>query len=487
MRVLYIDIDTLRPDHMSCYGYPRATTPNLDAVAAAGVRFDKVYCSDAPCLPSRAALVTGMFGIRNGAVAHGGTAADKRLLGRGRDFTDAIDNGGYHYVYRRAGLHTASISTFPERHSSFWYDAGLNEIHNIGKRGIESGEEVLPVALTWVERNAAKDDWYLHLHLWDPHTPYRTPADYQNPFEGDALPTWVTPEIFLEQQKLVCPHGVNEISMYDDRENKRFPKHPGAAHTYEELRRVIDGYDCGIHYADFLLGQLFDALRAKGVYDDLAIIVSSDHGENMGEWGIYGEHATADHATCHIPLLIKWPGGQAGHVDDGLHYLLDLPPTVAELLNVPASPHWDGESLAPAILKGKPCGREALVISQMAHVCQRSARFGDWLYVRTIHDGFHLWDKEMLFNLADDPHQRHDIKAEHPEVCAAGAKIILDWQEEQMAKSISDADPMWTVMREGGPYHTWGSLNRYCEHLEKTGRAEGAKRLLEKHGGTARL
>ena len=91
MKVLFVDIDTLRPDHMSCYGYPRNTTPNMDRVAAEGVRFDNYYCSDAPCLPSRASLISGMFGIKNGAVGHGGTAADRRLTGASRDFYDIMD------------------------------------------------------------------------------------------------------------------------------------------------------------------------------------------------------------------------------------------------------------------------------------------------------------------------------------------------------------------------------------------------------------
>lgn len=118
MRILMLDIDTLRPDHMSCYGYNRTTTPNMDKVCADGIRFDQYYCSDAPCLPSRAALVSAMFGICNGAVGHGGTAADRRNTGKGRDFKDMLDLNNFHNIFRRVGLHTASISTFPERHSS---------------------------------------------------------------------------------------------------------------------------------------------------------------------------------------------------------------------------------------------------------------------------------------------------------------------------------------------------------------------------------
>ena len=141
MRILFIDIDTLRPDHMGCYGYSRNTTPNMDRVCAEGIRFDEYYCSDAPCLPSRASLVSGMFGIRNGAVGHGGTAADRRLHGPARDFTDIVDDNCFHSIFRRAGMHTASVSTFPERHSSWWFNAGFNECYNVGGRGGESGEE----------------------------------------------------------------------------------------------------------------------------------------------------------------------------------------------------------------------------------------------------------------------------------------------------------------------------------------------------------
>lgn len=482
MRILFIDIDTLRPDHMGCYGYARNTTPNLDAIAREGVRFNRYYTSDAPCLPSRAALLTGMFGIRNGAVGHGGTAADLRLTGRERDFRDPILMGGFHNIFRKAGLYTASISTFAERHSSYWFNTGFHETYNQGGGGAESGEEVIPYALDWLKRNRDREDWFLHLHLWDPHTPYRTPDGYVNPFEGDELPTWITPDIFRHHQSLVAPHGVNEIGMFTDAENPQYPKHPGKIANYEELRRVWDGYDCGIHYADMLLGQVFDMLKEQGIYDDTAIILTSDHGENLGELGIYGEHGTADEITCRIPMLMKWPGGMQGHVDEAFHYSLDLLPTMADLFGVQNEPHWDGQSYKNTITSGAQQGRNSLVLSQMAHVCQRSARFGDWLYIRTVHDGFRLFDREMLFNVSDDPHEQFDVKDKHPDICALGAKIMLDWQEDCMLKGPQLVDPMWRVLAEGGPYHIRGELAEYLRHLENTGRADGAEKLRAKHG-----
>lgn len=482
MRILFVDIDTLRADHMGCYGYYRNTTPNIDQVCAEGIRFDNYYTSDAPCLPSRAALVSGMFGIRNGAVGHGGTAADRRLTGEPRGFTDYVDENCFHNIFRHAGFHTASVSTFPERHSSWWFNAGFQECYNVGGRGVESGEKVLPVALDWLERNKDRDNWFLHVHFWDPHTPYRAPKEFGNPFAGEPFETWIDEKTFAQHKQHTGPHSINELSMYDDSTDERYPRALGKAETMEELRQVFDGYDCGVRYADYLVGQLLDKLREQGLYEDTAIIITSDHGENMGELGIYEEHATADQPTCRIPFLIKWPGGQKGAADGQLHYSLDLLPTMAELLQVEPAGNWDGQSYAATIQSGTPRGRESLVISQMAHVCQRSARFGDWLYIRTIHDGYHLFDREMLFNVKEDPHEQHDRKAEHPELCAQGAKIILDWQEEQMKKSASQIDPMWTVVKEGGPFHARGHLEAYLRRLEATGRAEGARRLREEYG-----
>lgn len=481
MRVLFVDIDTLRPDHMSCYGYSRNTTPNMDKICEEGVRFDEYYCSDAPCLPSRAALVSGMFGIRNGAVGHGGTAADRRLTGPTRDFSDCVDQNNFHHIFRRAGMHTASISTFAERHSSYWFDAGFHECYNVGGYGGESGERVLPVALDWLKRNKDMDNWFLHVHFWDPHTPYRAPAEFGNPFENEPMNTWIDDEVLELHKKHTGPHCINELYMYDDRENPDFPRMPGSASDRKGLKRIMDGYDCGIAYTDYLVGQIVALLREQGIYEDTAIIITSDHGEDMGELGIYAEHGTADYPTCHIPLIVKWPGGAKGVHDSGLHVNLDMLPTMADLLGVKHCDNWDGISYAKTITQGKEQGRDSVVLSQMAHVCQRSTRFGDWLYMRTYHDGFHLFDKEMLFNIKEDPHEQNDVKEQYPEVCRQGAKIILDWHDEMMMKSDSQIDPLWTVLREGGPYHTWGHLDSYLERLEQTGRKEGADKLRAKY------
>lgn len=483
MRIIFLDLDTLRPDHLGCYGYFRNTSPNIDSIAREGVRFNRYYCSDAPCLPSRSALSSGMFGIHNGAVGHGGTAGDQFIQGESRDFRTHFAASNLFQQFRRAGLYTASISTFAERHTSYWYYGGFNEIHNIGTGGGERADQVSPIAIEWIKKNAKRDNWFLHINMWDAHTTYRTPASFGNPFEGDDFfeHTWMTQELIDEQRKEASPHGVRELGMYDNTPYPEYPRQPQEIHDMNEYRTLIDGYDCGIAYMDMHIGYILDALREEGIYDDVSFIISADHGENIGELNSYSEHSTADDVTCHIPMIIKWKGGQQGITDDTFRYNIDLAPTIADLFGLKKFASWDGESYAKTITDGVACPRDYLVLSQMAHVCQRSVRYGDWLYMRTYHDGYHNYPREMLFNITEDPHEEHNVAAEHPEICDKCAHMLLEWFDENMMKSPQPVDPMQTVLREGGPYHTRGWLNYYCKHLENTERAEEAAKLRARH------
>ncbi|WP_134698599.1 sulfatase [Ammoniphilus sp. YIM 78166] len=489
MRILFLDLDSTKPDHLGCYGYHRNTSPNLDKIAAQGVRFTNYYTSDAPCAPSRTALMSGQFGIRNGLVGHGGTAGDMKLEGSKRQLMGKLTRGGSFpsYLQLMADLNTVLISPFAQRHSTFGFYAGFNEILNTGRYGNESAEHVTPVALDWVERNAKKDDWFLYINYWDPHTPYRAPLEFGNPFENDPLPEWLTEEVLERHQQKVGPHSVHELNI--DHRNKKFnndtiphfPRHPGEIADMDGMRRMIDGYDCGIRYMDEHIGRLFASLTEQGVMDDLIIIISADHGENMGQLGIYGEHGTADQATCRLPMIIRWPGMKQGIVNEDLHYHLDLLPTMAEMLELPVISEWDGESYASVLKDGVSCGRDYLVLSQCAHVAQRSVRFRDWIYIRTYHDGFHLFDKEMLFNLSEDPHEQHNIAVENKNVCMEAVYYLNEWHDEMMHRSGDDTDPLWTVMKEGGPFHAKGYLKGYIERLEETGRGEYVEELKRRH------
>ncbi|WP_320129669.1 sulfatase [uncultured Sphaerochaeta sp.] len=497
MRILYVDIDTIRPDHLGCYGYTRNTSPNIDKVAQEAVRFNDYYCSDAPCLPSRAALATGRFGIHTGCVGHGGINAEMRPEGKERGMADF--NGRYNLpaVMRRAGMKTASISSFADRHAAWWFNGGFDETYNIGKRGLELGDEVIDLALDWLQRKESIKDWFLHVHVWDPHIPYRTPEEFGKPFENSPLPDpWMNEEL-LAQHRNSKPgaHSACEVNGYTPAEDIAHPRQITEIKDLSDFKTMIDEYDTGVLFADYNLGKMFDLLREQKIYDETIIIISGDHGECLGEKGAYCEHGEADYITTHIPLIIKWPGCPQNVESNGLHYNVDLLPTLIDMIgNIPpfkcnrvvGKPNpavYDGESFAPCIKEGKNGGREFLVVSQCAHVCQRAVRFDNWIYIRTYHDGYHLSEADELFDVEKDPHEITNVASLYKDVCWHGAWYLEHWVADNMLSNIYNyhEDPLWSVIAEGGPFHCRGYLQNYCTHLEETGRGNLAKELSEKH------
>ncbi|SKA39213.1 sulfatase family protein [Consotaella salsifontis] len=485
MNILYIDIDSLRADHLGCYGYHRATSPNIDALAAEGLRFTDLYVSDAPCLPSRTALWSGRHGLRTGVVNHGGLACEPFREGADRAWAGTFFEDGWMKSLRDLGYHTATFSSFGERHGCWHWYAGFNEIHNSGGCGMERADEVMPQAIDWIERRAPSEKWFLHVNVWDPHTPYRTPEDFGDPFADTPLPEWMTPERFQSCYEGYGPHSPQEPTGFDSNDSP-WPRAPDPIDSMEKAAAWFNGYDTGILYADLYIGKLIEALKANGLYNKTIIVIGSDHGENLGERNIWADHQTADRSTCNVPLIIRWPGDEAVQgVNRGLHYHFDWAATLVERLGGKVPGVWDGRSFSMALDAGADGGRDALVVSQGAWTCQRGVRFrsedGEWLMLRTYHDGYKDFRPIELYDLATDPHETTDLSAARPEIVAKGAAILENWLAETMARSERDVDPLFTVIREGGPYHTRGELPAYLDRLRTTGRGAAAEALEQRH------
>ncbi len=486
MRILYIDIDSLRPDHLGCYGYHRDTSPHIDRIAAQGVRFDHVHTTDAPCLPSRSALFSGRCGFHTGVIGHGGTAGQPFVEGPARGFRDRFGSDGWMACLRKAGLRTATVSPFGERHAAWHWYAGFNDIINTGRGGQERAEEILPEALGWLDRRGASDHWFLHVNFWDPHTLYDVPREFGDPFAEDPLPVWYTEDIRAAHWEGCGPHSAQEVLGYGSEPDpgERAHRQPARIDSMAQARRMFDGYDTGVRYADHHVGLLLEKLESLGVLDDTVVIISSDHGENLGELNIYGDHQTADAITTRVPLIVRWPGvtdAQAGRADRALHYHYDFAATMIELLGgaVPAS--WDGQAFTAPFQDGRDEGRPYLVVSQGAWSCQRAVRFGDHICIRSYHEGHHGYPDLMLFNLADDPHEQHNLADEQPGLVHEALARLDDWHAEMMRTATHPVDPMMTVLREGGPFHTRGKLPAYLKRLEATGRGHWAEWLRRKH------
>ena len=482
MRLLYIDIDTLRSDHLGCYGYHRVTSPNIDRIASEAILFENVYASDTPCLPSRTALLTGQFGIHNGVVNHGGTDADPVIDGAERGFFSHLHLDSFPNRLKQAGLTTVTVSSFAHRHSAFHWHAGFDETYNVGKYGMERADEVFALAADWLKRRGRRDQWFLHVHLWDPHTPYRTSLEYGEPFAEAPIPAWLTEEVRARHWQGCGPHSAQEGRGFAPNEYDRihYPRQPQEIRDMAAVRAMFDGYDTGIRFADEYVGRLMQLLAELEVDEDTAVMISADHGETLGELNIYCDHQTADEHTSHVPLVLRWPGLGKGRYR-ALHYQIDVTATLLELLGQKVPDSWDGRSFAGSLKSGADAGRDYLVLSQGAWTCQRGVRFDDWMLINTLHGGYHLFDEVMLFDLKNDPFEQQNLAAARPDVTGRGLTLLSQWYAATLPTVARGRDPLVNVLREGGPFHAKGHLPAYLERLRATGRSAQADLLAARY------
>ncbi|MGD2175403.1 MAG: sulfatase [Candidatus Brocadiaceae bacterium] len=477
--MLYIDIDCLRPDHLGCYGYARDTSPNIDRLASEGLLLANCHTSDAPCLPSRAALFSGRFGINNGVTCHDGPASRLRYAGSGHSHHP--EGRMLMRVFQDEGWNTVSFSGFAQRHVAWWYVAGFTEHH--GSKlpgGSEHAHEVNELALDWLRRHGSEDKWFLHAHFWDVHTPYVPPEEYIEMVADQPLPA------FPDEETVRADYE----RMYGSRTARDWWG-PGWESWNEKVTDEIadrgalgtwfNALDGAVRYTDYAVGQLLDCLEELGIADETVVIVSSDHGEAVGELGMYFEHGNASEGCTHIPLIIRWPGRtDGGPRSEELIYQLDLCPTLTEMLGMPTPSRWDGRSFAPA-LRGEPFeGRPHLVCGCGIYSFQRAVRTPRWRLIRTIHSGIYPYEPVYLFDMENDPNQRVNVAEQEPEALAETDHLLSEWWHEHCTGSDASLDPFQLQMAAGHDPDLYCGLDAMLERLKDMGREEQYRDLVRR-------
>lgn len=490
MRLLYIDIDSLRADHLGCYGYPRPTTPILDSVAAQGVRFTRYFASDTPCVPSRAALFSGRPGIENGVVTHEHLPLGSTLRYGNRERFGAAPLLAH--ALAKAGVHTVSFSTFADRHYAGWFHLGFREFRLPSLRGgNEDAVEINAAVLPWLRENARREGWFLHLNYWDVHTLYTEPPRYAAMMARFPAPAWPDAATIAAQQRAVglrTPQALWGEGRHEGYGKSRVETMPDRIAGRADFETLINGYDGAIRYLDDRLAEVFAVLEAQGVLDETAVIISADHGEAFGELTQYMEHGSATPATHHVPLIVRWPGltdAAAGEACAALTSSLDFAPTVMAAFGLTVPAGWAGRSLLPE-LRGAGGGEveSPLVLSHGLYTRQRSVFDGTFLYLRTYHPGTYEYPPEMLFDVTRDPLLTRDLCAQQPERARALARTLRAWEARHHADPLpllqdvvppgdevagaylkrlrrigrgADADALETRWREVDAVYGWGS------------------------------
>ena len=452
MRIILFDLDCLRPDHLGCYGYARPTSPNIDRIAADGIRFDRYYCADSPCLPSRAGLASGRLGIHNGVVSNVG--AGSRFRQRHKPYGGPEPEEQMLMRQLRAqGLDTISFSNFADRHSAYWFMCGWSEFHTPNlKCGAETAEEVNEPLMQWLGRNAQRDNYLLHINYWDIHRTYRMDASWADRLADHPVPqAWPDEAAIAAHQEITGPFTATGQFLHG---GKPPPLMPYGVQSRADFEKMVTGYDAAIAYTDHHVGIILKELDRQGVLDDAAIVFTADHGDAFGEHGIYSDHVCADECIHHIPLIVRWPGvtppGADGHgaSSDALLYNVDWSATLCDLLGAPVPEGWDGQSFAAQVAGAGGGGREHLVWDHGLYTVQRALRTREHLLVRTYDDFGYRFEPVELYDIEVDPYQTRNLVAEDPSIAGQLTQTMEAWVEGELERGGWQPDPLLEILRE---------------------------------------
>jgi arylsulfatase A-like enzyme len=390
--VVVITVDTLRADHLGCYGYARATSPHVDRLAAESVRFERAFAPRGHTWPSLTSLLTGLYPRTTNVRGPG------ELLAKGVPTLAS--------VLREAGYATgAFLANFCNPGVRLFDDAKC-----------DSDTAVTEAATRWLAERG-EGPFLLWLHLMAPHAPYQPPAlfdrfgdpAYAGPVDGG------TP--LLNAAYLA-----------------------GRALEPADREEALALYDGEVLFSDFLVASLLAQLRTAGLDPATVVLFTADHGEDLGDHHHYWEHACSIYdSSLRIPLLLRLPDGRfAGTSRSEIVEIVDLLPTLLELVGAAAPAGSEGRSLVP-LLAGSASGPERPALAELYDFEQGgeilSLRSGRWRYVYNERavvpvcqpDGSRYpIPVEQLFDLAADPGETRDRSAELPAVAAELRRELLD-------------------------------------------------------------
>lgn len=365
--VILITLDTTRADKLGCYGYKRNTSPNLDILAEQSVFYKNAIATSSWTLPSHASLFTGKFTASHGAkydpdgplrLTDGieGSQTWSNVRARGlspHEMTLAA-------LFREKGFQTGGVAGGPWLKKIFGLNMGFDfyDDNKIETNKGRDAQSVTACALNWI-RKVKHKEFFLFLNYYDPHGPYSAPKEFE--------------KVFL-------------------------PNYTGGNSRWE-----INGlYDAEILYMDFYIGELLKQLKSWGLYDNSWIIVTSDHGELLGEHGKYGHGNYLSQEELHIPLFMKYPKGEVSQrTIDAYFQLVDIFAMVCDRFDI----------ALPDGVQGSSKGQADHPVIAETYPLEIMTPDGQWRAVYDMDMKF-VWSSlnhHQLFNLKDDPHEQANL------------------------------------------------------------------------------
>jgi len=389
--VILVSLETLRADHLSCYGYGAPTSPRIDALAAEGVRFETAMANSPETLMSHATLFTSLL-----PSAHGHAKSTQRLSSRLPTLAEAL---------RDAGFLTAAFVGNGFLAAIFGYENGFDRYDDGAPRADllkYDTERSFLRAIDFVTGHPDRDT-FTFLHTYEIHTAYAPPPHALALFADSAYSGKVGSVFRLWPDALELFGGGEP----DER----------------DVKQVVALYDAEVRYADALVGRLLDAIRRSGLEDRTLVVLLSDHGEEFMEHGTLANHGhTLYEEMLRIPLILRGPGLGRGKVVRGVVSQIDVAPTILEYLGIAPPETFRGESLLEAMRTGERRGGVA-ISEDLTTYRRASLRRDGSRYVRTRNIERRRTEK---------------LLADHPEIRKAIEPIYLRLVREEYYDLASD-------------------------------------------------
>jgi arylsulfatase A-like enzyme/Tfp pilus assembly protein PilF len=389
LNVVLITIDTLRADHVGCYGYKQIKTPNIDGLAADGVRFERAFAVVPVTLPSHTSMLTGTYPMWSGM--HDFSA--NKLSPLQPTLASVLKQAGYQtgaviaaaVLDSRFGLNQGFDFYYDHFDFSRLDEANLDEMER-------PGNVVADVGLDWLAKNSQKK-FFLWMHLYDPHFPYHPPEPYSREYAAQP-------------------------------------------------------YDGEIAFADEQVGRLLRFLKEKAIYQNTVIVLCGDHGESLGEHGEKTHGFFIYNATMHVPLIIRLPENAAARTVSDPVALVDLMPTVLGAVGLEVPPQVQGRSLLPD-LRDDRRPEDQVERNRVLYGETFLPRIHfNWSELRgSENTKYHFIDapRPELYDLVQDPGEVHNLftekKAVAEEMRAKLARMIRDYSAGKELAEKTGLDP----------------------------------------------
>ena len=391
--ILIIGVDSLRAPNLSCYGYPRLTSPHIDRLAAQGALFTNTYSAHIPTTSGYTSMLSGMdvFTTQVVALRHQGPVrAEVTLL------PEMLRDEGYNTTC--VGLSGNPSSRGFDTYLDYaawgsWEEGRSPKAQNLN-------DVFLPELARLCD---ADEPFFALLRHMDPHAPYLPPEPFERIFyHGD--------ECDPDNRSM---EPVLSFKPFRDFHASWMP--PGIT----DKDYVIAQYDGAIAYMDAAIQSIITYLKTRGVLDETIVVLNSDHGETLYEHDCNFDHHGLYDSNLHVPLIVRYPSRlPAGVRADGYNQHKDLTPTLLELAGIESDIEFDGTSLLRLVDGDAASFDSEVYITECTWMRKHGWRTPQWKLIRALEPDFHFKPPVELYDLVADPLETRDVADAHPDVVA---------------------------------------------------------------------